>query len=413
MASMISICALILQNSLLIMLEPIFWFVLLLVAFQYRQQQRNQEYMFGVAVSSWKRQLWQSLWLGILGGCLGSMLLTLVGVTVNNLGLAYIWPLAIALMLLHTRFLCFAYAGGLVAVSAVLFGWPEVNVPHILALVAVLHITESILIAISGRVGAVPVFLRRDHQLVGAFMLQNFWPLPLSVLFIAAMAPTEISGSLIATPSWWPLLPVAETAPDGKQWVHMLYPVAAALGYADIAVSTPPAIKRRQSACYLLLYSLVLLVFAILCSHYSWLALPAALLSPVGHEFIIWLQNRRELSGQPLFTRTPGAGLTVLAAVPGSPAAAVGLRAGDQLLFLYDMPLTDEYTLAEAILYAPRNFSLCWRRGLQVMEARLSFVDGERTLGIILTPQGHERYVELETESFAIFKRLRRLFGRL
>ncbi|MDU4959290.1 MAG: PDZ domain-containing protein [Sporomusaceae bacterium] len=408
----IEILSLILSSSFAVLLEPFVWLVLLLVGFQYRQQQQSQERMFGVAASDWKRQLLRAAWLGLVGGWLGSLLLTLTGVTVNYLGLAYVWPVAIGLMLIHARFLCFAYAGGLVALSCLLFGWPQVSVPHLLALVAILHITESFLIAVSGRFSAAPVFLRQGDRLVGAFMLQNFWPLPLVILLVAGLPTDKIPEGMINMPDWWPPLAFGHEPPEGQQWVHMLVPVVAALGYSDIAVSTRPEQKRRQSALYLFAYSLTLLALALMCGRYPWLQLPAALLSPVGHDLLIWLQNRQELRGRPLFVHGES-GLTVLDTVSGSPARAAGIRPGDVLLSLYGMPLNDEAELTEAIACAPRNFRLNWQREGVDMQAQASFADGERWLGIILAPRGYEPYIELDTASFGLLRRLKRLFNRM
>jgi hypothetical protein len=100
-----------------------FWLVLALVAYQYYQMQKDQIRMFGVYGFSLRRQVATAAALGVVGGLVGSFLLTFVGVPLNNLGLGYIWPLAIALMLVNLRFMCFAYAGGLVALANVLFGW--------------------------------------------------------------------------------------------------------------------------------------------------------------------------------------------------------------------------------------------------------------------------------------------------
>lgn len=405
------ILTLILTSTVNVLLEPMFLAVLGLVGFQYWQQQRSQERMFGIAVYQWKNQVLLAAYYGILGGWLGSFLLTFVGVTVNQLGLAYIWPVAIALMIIHMRFLCFAYAGGLVAVSCVLFGWPAINVSQILSLVAVLHITESFLIAVSGRYSAVPVILRHEGRLVGAFSLQNFWPLPLILLMVAGVPVDKVMEGVIKMPDWWPLLPLGMEPPEGKEWVHMMIPVVAALGYTDIAVATRPSERRYRSAFHLFLYSLLLLVLAVLSAKYAWLQLPAALLSPLGHEFLIQLDNRRELRGKPLFV--PAAdGLTVLDTVPDSPARHAGLAPGDVLVSLYGMPTATDYELAEAIYYVPRNFTIKWRRDGNVIERQASFGDGPRMLGVILAPQGNEQYyVELDRNSFGLLRWLRRLLG--
>jgi hypothetical protein len=198
----------------------------------------------------------------------------------------------------------------------------------VLALVACLHITESVLIFISGRYGAVPIILRRDDgRLVGAFTLQNFWPLPLALLlaFIPEAAPP---AELIKMPDWWPLLPMQEQPPAGTEWTYRMLPVVAALGYADIAAASTPARRRRKSAAHLALYSLTLLALAVLSARHPWLQFFAAVLSPLGHELLIQLDNRSEMRGEPRFV-PPARGVMVLDTVPATPARQAGLRPGD------------------------------------------------------------------------------------
>lgn len=402
---------LILQGSVVLWLEPMFWLMVMIVAFQYRRMQQNQLQMFGVVGRPWWRQTLLAAAYGTAGGLIGSCILVFVGVTVNRLGLNYIWPLAIGLMLIHIRFLCFAYAGGLVALSNVLFGWPDVNVPQVLSLVAILHITESILIAISTRYSAVPVILRHEGRIVGAFTLQNFWPLPLILAYAAAVPVQDIAAGAIATPDWWPLLPAGEELPPGKEWLHVLLPVVAALGYSDIAVSSMPGARRRQSALHLFFYSVTLLAVSLLSVRYGWLQFVAALLSPLGHEALIRLDNRQELQGRPRFVQQ-GDGLTVLDTVEGSIARRMGLQPGDVLLQFGEIPLQGPYDLENAITWSTLDFTLEWRRGEALLRQRGKFA-GERRLGIILAPFGHEEnYMEVAQGSLGLFHWLKRLFRR-
>ncbi|MGB9905420.1 MAG: PDZ domain-containing protein, partial [Desulfotomaculales bacterium] len=137
-------------------LEPFFWIVVFFVAFQYRRMAAVREGMTGLK----EGRVWLDTFLaviyGVVGGFAGSLLIVLAGLTLSGAGLLYLWPVAILLLLIEPRFLCFAYAGGLLAVTHLLFGFPSLNVAQILALVAILHMVESILILVSGHLGAVP-----------------------------------------------------------------------------------------------------------------------------------------------------------------------------------------------------------------------------------------------------------------
>jgi hypothetical protein len=378
-------------TTVAVLLEPLFWGILGIVAYQYWQMQKNQQAMFGVPGSPLGRKVLWAMIYGTVGGLMGSLVLTLVGVNIERMGFQYIWPLAIFLALINIRFLCFAYAGGIIAVVSALTGWPDVDVPQVLALVAALHVTESVLIAISGRYGSVPVILKHGGRLVGAFNLQNFWPLPLVVLSTVAMQTSALPEGVFHTPDWWPLLPLGIEPPVGFEWVYVMMPVVAALGYTDMAISSTPTARRRKSALALALYSLSLLAMALLSAKFAWLKLPAALLSPLGHEFLVRRDNRMELAGTPIYV-PPERGVMVLEAIAGGSAAQMGVRTGDVILELSGLSTDRGGALAHAIEWAPPLFELAILRGGVAQKLNGRFPPGPRMLGLILVPEGHETY---------------------
>lgn len=394
-------------------LEPAFWLLLGLVAYQYHRLGQDQKRMFGVSGFKLREQVALAAFYGLLGGIIGSFILGFAGVTINQLGLEYIWPVAIALLFINMRFVCFAYAGGLVALSSALFGWPEINVPQVLALVAGLHVTESILIFISGRFSTFPLILGLpDGRLAGAFSLQNFWPLPLAMLAVTSVPPASLPAGILDMPDWWPLLPAGQPLPEGETWLYGLFPVVAALGYADIAVATSPAVRRRRSAVQLALYSIVLLALALLSAKYTWLQAVAAVVSPLGHELLIQLDNRRETGGVPLFV-PPLRGVMVLDTVAGSPARKLGLRPGDIIVDIAGMEVNSGYQLAGALSFAPARFSLSLVRDGQTLVREAGFRDGERRLGVIIVPEGAgHNYATLAGNRFGLYDVLRRRWRR-
>ncbi|SDF27365.1 trypsin [Sporomusa acidovorans] len=406
------ISILIIRGALDVVFDVNFWIVLALVGYQYWQMQKSQHRMFGVYNYTLSQQILSAGAFGLIGGITGSFLLTLVGVTLNQLGLSYIWPVALALMLINMRFLCFAYAGGVVALANVLFGWPEVNVPQVLSLVAVLHVTESLLIAVSGGYSAMPMIIKRqDGRLVGAFSLQNFWPLPLVILAAVTVPSGSASGGTINMPAWWPLLNVSLETPPGTSLIYVMLPVVAALGYTDMAIASLPRQRRWQSALHLAGYSLLLLALALLSAKYVWLQAIAAILSPLGHEFLIQWDNRREMGAPPRFVPPPY-GLMVLDTVVDTPAAKL-LKPGDIMINLAGLPVNSRFDLAAAISQAPAAFSLVFERAGKVVHKDCKFKQGERRLGVILVPDGNESfYVEMVTNRYGLIDWLKDKFKR-
>lgn len=387
----LEILQLLLLTTMAVFLEPLFWLILAVVAYQYYQMKKSQLAMFGVAGVSLNRQVLWAMLYGICGGLMGSLVLTLVGVNIDRMGIQYIWPLAIFLAMINMRFLCFAYAGGIVAILSAVTGWPDVDVPQVLALIAALHVTESVLIAISGRYGAVPVILQHGNRLVGAFNLQNFWPLPLVLLGTVAMPAGTLSAGAFHMPDWWPLLPLSIEPPAGSEWVYVMMPVVAALGYADMAITSTPEVRRRKSALALAFYSLSLLVLALLAAKFPWLALPAALLSPLGHEYLVRRDNRIEMSGTPRYV-PPERGIMVLDTVERGLARGMGVKTGDIILGLSGLPTSCGSDLGYAIEWAPPLFEIVILREEREMTLPGRFPPGARRLGIILVPEGHENY---------------------
>lgn len=375
-------------NVVQLLFHPMFWLIIVLVSMQYRRMNSMRENLYGMSLPpNWNEVVSASV-LGMAGGVLGSAIMVLIGVTLTGSGLMYILPLAILLMLIEVRFICFAYAGGILALSNILFGFPQVNVSQVLALVAVLHMVESVLIFISGHLGAVPVFFRNAAgRVVGGFTLQRFWPIPITALaFTVGM---DVPPGAVDMPDWWPLIR-PDVAAD-QQLVYTLFPVVAALGYGDMAIARDPRSKSKMSAGYLALYSAVLLFLAVLSDDSVLLAVAAALFSPLGHEMVINIGRRTEMQDPPRYVPSSH-GLAVLDVVPNTPAWHAGIRSGDVLVALNGVPVRSRSDLA-AILYAvypPLQVDFLSGRRRRYRRETLSGGGPGDTLGILPVPDGTE-----------------------
>lgn len=384
----------ILVNIELMLREPIFWLVVVLVGLQYRRMNSLRESIYGVPVKSNWSEVGTALVFGLVGGLLGSVLMVFIGVTLTGSGLMYIWPLAILLMLVDARFICFAYAGGILALCRIVFGFPQINVSQVLALVAVLHMVESLLIFFSGYLGAIPAFFRdRAGRVVGGFTLQKFWPIPIAALaFVVGM---NVPPGAVDMPEWWPL--VKPGVRDAENIIYTLIPVVAALGYGDLAVARDPRSKSRVSAGFLALYSAVLLLLAVLADGSAWLGVVAALFSPLGHELVIHIGRKLEMAGPPVYVPSPY-GLALLDVLPESPAWRAGMRSGDVILAVNGVPVRRRADLA-AIMYAvnpPLQVDYLSGRSRRRRRELLSCGEGGNFLGFLPVPEGTEDAVVME-----------------
>lgn len=361
------------------------------VAFMYLRLEKTKRQLYGVAQPSYRglaQDVLKATALGFAGGVLGSLLMVLAGVSVNHIGISYLWFVALALFLINPRYLCFSYAGGLLSFSYLLTGFPRIEVPQLMGLVAILHLVESLLIMASGHLGALPVYARQGDRVVGGFNMQRFWPIPLVVMYVIPVASLPGLGSgVIPMPDWWPLIRSSLEA-EGDV-LYSLVPVVAALGYGDLALTDTPEGKSRWSAERLAVYSLLLLALSILASHWSWVAWLAALFGPLGHEYLILWGQHRELAGPPLYA-APERGVMILDVYPGSPAAKMGLTSGDVLFSINEEPVNTKWDIVRLLSLGAPYLSVDYLRGGKLWRTQGRCPrDGQ--LGIIPVPELGDR----------------------
>lgn len=344
-------------------LVPVFYVVVFLVFMQYRRASGLEQRFYGRPINNAGRQVLLSTGLGLLGGFLASVLIFILGFSLEQIGLYFVWPVALLLLLVHPRFLCFAYAGGIVGLAVMAFraaalfypeldGYPlvgpllKIHLPALLGLIGLLHLMEALLIFMGGHRGSSPLYFKREGEVVGGFSLQRFWPMPLVALVVTVSTP-EI-GAGVDMPEWWPLIKATIQPGPGETLLYLAVPVAAGLGYADLALSSTPREKSIFSARCLACYSIALLGAAVAAEFYPLLTLPAVLLAPLGHELVVVYGNRREFSRAPRL-RAPAAGVQLMMVLPDSAAARAGLREADVILKVNGAAVQDYRDLLEKV----------------------------------------------------------------
>ncbi|ABZ83303.1 conserved hypothetical protein, putative membrane protein [Heliomicrobium modesticaldum Ice1] len=382
---------------------PSFWVFLFIIALLYRRQSRLKAELFQLEREGWWRPVLYSAVYGVIAGFFGSLLMLFFGITIVAAGFIYLLPVALLLALINVRYMCYAYAGGLISLAALFMGWREVSAAQIMGLVAILHLVEALLIYLSGHLSRLPVFIaHRKGMTVGAFNLQSFWPIPLLVL---TLLPVPVDSGLpwqeIATPDWWPLIAQPPFDYDAAKEIAVLFPlpIVALLGYGDLAVTRLPAAHARRSAAHLALYSAILLALAVVASNVPALAALPALFGPLGHEALILWSRRREMKGVPIFTPSLR-GLRVLDIGAGSPADRLGLRAGDVVGRINGMTVLSKRDMAIALSWSPSDVDVEYLPGGQgTVWKRGSVVKGwKEPLGLIAAPDPEEPpLVKLET----------------
>ncbi|RJQ08315.1 MAG: PDZ domain-containing protein [Bacillota bacterium] len=397
-----------------------YWAMAFFVFSQYRKTAAMQAQLYGKPRRDPLTAIMVSVLEGLGVGIVGSFVMTFFGVSFLPDGSGLMWVLgtALVLMAVNPRLMCFSYAGGLVSLSYLVLGFPDVSVPALMGLVAVLHLMESLLILFTGAAGATPVYLEHKGRQVGGFYLQRAWPVPVSLLILAVVSPADAAQG-VAMPEWWPLLRTSPAILAHPGAVFFLHALPAALGYGDLAVTCPPEVKARRTARNLAVYSLVLLGLSVAATHYSALVWFTALFAPLAHEAIVRLGSSREMRGQASFV-PPETGVMALDVVPGSIAARIGLGPGWVITEVGGHAVTGKVQMEEALARAGQMGALTltarppWpSRARARPEPRLLTVEGfGGVLGVIPVPEpGDDMGLGFITASpIAVFAR--KVFGK-
>lgn len=380
--------------------QPFYYIAVLFIVLQYSRQIRMERQLFAVKLHNWPGLVLKAMLAGLLIGLAVSVAGAFVGVTLTGTAVLWLWAVAAVLMIIRIRYLCFAYSAGIITLLQWLAGWTSldertdwlgsmasslasIDAAGLLVLVALLHLAEAVLVRMQGDRLATPLFLEgKRGKLVGGYMLQGFWPVPLLMLVPA----NGIEASTTALP-WTPLF----GADWSQGWSFVALPMI--IGFTEMTRSLLPDEKAKHAAKGLLLYSLCLAGAAILAWWQPMLLPLAALASLLLHEAIIWRSRIKEAARSPLYVND-SRGLRILGIVPGTPASAMGLVPGEILHKVNGMRVRTKEDLYEALV---QNSAFCKLEVLNLdgelkFAQRARFAGEHHQLGVILAPDEQANY---------------------
>lgn len=424
MLTVLKIAGLILEQFGRLLSDEFFWIIVLVLIVIYRKNSKMETRMLGSSYSLFYK-VSSSVLVGLAGGLTGSLLVILMGISIEDHtrvgggslteAIAFIWIIAVLLAMISPRYLCFSYAGGLVALMNLIFGFPSVNVPGLMALIGVLHLIESFLIWMDGYSYSVPLFLKRkDGKIIGGYTMNRVWPIPLvvfAVMFGSAGSGASIAG-MIEMPEWWPLLKHS-AAGGGTGLVYLPLVVPVVLGYGDMAITKTPEKKCRVSATRLGGYSLVLIILSVIASKLRFFAFVAAAFAPLAHELLILYGSKEEEEGDPYFANKE-TGIRVIYVRKGSIAENMEIKPGDTILGVNGITMYRDNQLAELLSSYPVYIWMDVKKssGKVVTVEYADYRAGIGSLGTLIVPRASEFYYEIGRGS-SLFKRmLERLRGK-
>ena len=378
-----------------LLLSPFYYIGVLLIMLQYFRQTRLERKLFHVRLHAWPNQLARTMLAGLVVGVLLSCAGLFLGVTVDGEAVLWLWGTAIVLLIVRVRYLCFAYSAGMLGLLQWGLAWTALDargdwigsavrsvggldIPGLLVLVALMHIAEGLLVRWQGARFASPLFLEgKRGKLVGGYMLQGYWPVPMLLLVPAA------AGSGGVTLPWSLLLD------GGAAWSHGVtmigFPMM--IGFTELTRTMLPGAKARSSSKALLAYGIILGAAAATASFWSPFMLAAALCALLLHEALVAVSYYKEDANMPLYVNDDR-GLRILAVIPGTPAEAMGLQAGEIIQKVNGVPVRSKEDLHAALHI---NSAFCKLEAVNLeghvkFAQRARFAGEHHQLGVVLAP---------------------------
>lgn len=375
-----------------LLLQPFYYISIILIALQYRRQVLLERKLFHVRLNRWGLQTWRTFLGGLAAGIGVSAVSLFLGMNLTLEGVLLIWGASIVLMLMKVRYLCLAYAAGLLGViqfvvnlfpggpaagfgADVLAAVRDLNIPALLALAGLLHIAEALLVRWQGASFAGPLFYEgKRGRPVGGYQMQSLWPVPLFLLI-----PAHTAGSVLP---WTPIF-----GGDGWQNGFALAGLPVMIGFSEMSISLLPKAKVKLTSSRLLFYGLLILGAALLARWFSGFTLAAALLAFLLHEGLIWYSRFEEQHRPPFFVH-PDRGLRVLAVIPDSPAAELGILAGETIVRVNGTDTNTKEQLHEALRINPAfcKLEVLNLAGEVKFLQRAIYAGEHHQLGVVLAP---------------------------
>lgn len=376
-----------------------------------------QKLILGGSVNSSVELTLSQLVLGILGGTVGSLILTSLGVVFSsNSGIAYLFILSIFLMFINQRFICFSYSGAVLGAVSILIKIGNKFVPGVITsdilnidvlclmiFVGVFHIIEGILVMIDGDRGAVPIFTNRDGKIIGGYALKRYWVVPVAIMIAVLMnnSSMDYMTQSVENPSWWPLIKSASGLNLIASSIISIFPFYAVLGYSSITFTRSKREKALSSGIHIFVYGIVLTIVAQIAKVGMFGEVLVICFAPAAHEFMLKLQAKSEIKREPRFV-SDQEGLMILEISPNSKAKEFGVTIENKLLSINNININSEAE-AYSIIKENLNNAVLKIKDSQGIIKDIKFRHNRNTrLGMLLVPRSIEKeeIVHIKDRSF-------------
>lgn len=380
-------------------------FVLVLLGFLLYKKNRKiailQRIMIGEKVISPLELTLSQVVMGILGGLIGSMMLSYLGVMFDiGAGIELLFFMSLFLLVLKPRWVSFSYSAALLGSVTLILGWLKnlnlltsdfsikLDIGALVALVGVLSIVEGLLILADGHRGAIPIFTSKDGKIAGGFSLERYWPIPIAIILFTTEALSGGGGSTIMTPDWWPFIRGGINSSLLSAAVISAMPIYSIIGYKQITFTQSKTSKTMFSSLLKIIYGVLLIAMYKIANYGVVFQGLLLVLMPLAQGGIAFIENYIENKGNVKYV-SDEEGITILDVMPNSPAKRQGIRSGDKILEVND-DRPEEYTMIYECInknLADLKLKIKDKKG-KIKNISFPLKSEKNTMGMILIPRG-------------------------
>lgn len=380
--------------------EPMHIFMLVVLGIMFYTKNKRisimQKMTIGEMINSTLELTLSQISLGIIAGAIVSVILSMLGIIFNeNSGIEVMFMISILLLFIKKRFICFSYSGAVLGAISILSSslasvtntssYINVNILELMTFVGIMHMLEGILVMFDGGRGAIPVFSNRDEKIVGGFAYNRYWALPVAIFIaITSNISTAVTSS-VATPDWWPIINKSQALLMLSSSIISAIPLYGVVSYNSVSFTKRKNVKPVYSGVGILIYGIILTLVSQLTQFGIIGQIIVVIFAPLGHEFMIKIQNKIEKSGQYIYF-TDDNGVSVLEVAPTSPAYESGIRRGDKILEVNGEKVLSEVEIFKAVRENFNEISFKVKK-ITGEIVDLSILPKNKKVGMLLVPR--------------------------
>lgn len=334
--------------------------------------------------------------LGILAGAIGSVILSVLGVTFSeNSGIEFIFMISILSLFYKKKYISYAYSAAILGAIGIVLKFISnitdmklflnIDILSLMTFVGIIYILEGTLIIFDGSRGSIPVFTKKEDKIVGGFSFNRYWPIPVAILMVFnnSIAGEDSIYSNVA--SWWPIINNKSIVPLLATSMIASIPLYGIMGYSNVTFTQEKKTKSLRCGIAILIYGISVSLIAQLASIHILGQIIAIIYAPLAFEIIMRYEYRVEKKGECLYV-SDDEGIMVLEVTPNSPAYEVGIKRGDKIIEINGQNIKSEGDIFKAardsILKVPMKVK---NNSGQVLEYIIQ--PRNKRLGLLLVPK--------------------------